>query len=84
MLKYSLSLKTIIPNFEKLFFCIVRNCNILHLQDVVLGHLGKTGVHAGHCFIIHIPGGRQCPLVRDSKPIRLLEIPMSPNLYMLR
>ena len=37
----------------------------------------------GHCFIIHLPGGGQCPLVRDSEPIRMLEIPTSPSLYML-
>ena len=67
------------------FPCIVRNCNILHSQDVVLGHFvfGKTRVYAGHCFINHLPGGGQCPLVRDSEPIRLLEIPTSPSLYML-
>ena len=29
----------------------------------------------GHCFIIHLPGGGQCPLVGDSEPIRLLEMP---------
>ena len=60
------------------FLCIVRNYNILHSQDV-----GKTGVYASHCFFIHLPGGGQCPLVRDSEPIRLLEIPTSPSLYML-
>ena len=38
---------------------------------------------AGHCFIIHLPGGGQCPLVKDSEPIRLLEILTSPSLYML-
>ena len=38
---------------------------------------------AGHCFIIHLPGGGQWPLVRDSEPIRLIEIPTSPSLYML-
>ena len=65
------------------FLCIVRNCIILHSQDVVLGHFGKTGVYAGHCFIIHLPGGEHCPLVRDSEPIRLLEVPTSPSLYML-
>ena len=39
--------------------------------------------YVGHCFIIHLPGGGHCPLVRDSEPIRLLVIPTSPNLYML-
>ena len=49
----------------------------------VLSHFGKTGVYAGHCFIIHLLGGGQCPLVRDSESIRLLEMPTSPSLYML-
>ena len=65
------------------FLCIVRNCNILHLQDVIRSHFDKTGVYASHCFIIHLPGGGQRPLVRDSEPIRLLKIPTSPSLYML-
>ena len=82
MLKHCLALKTIIPNFVALFVSF-RNCNILHSKDVVLGHFGKTGVYAGHCFIIQLPGGGQCPLVRDSEPIKLLEIPTSPSLYML-
>ena len=66
------------------FLCIVRNCNILHSQDVVLGHFGKTGVYAGHCFIIHLLGDgySSCPLVRVSEPIKLLEIPTSPILLM--
>ena len=62
------------------FLCIVRN---FYSQDVVHGQFDKTGVYAGHCFIIHLPGGGQCPLVRDSEPIRLLEMPTSPSLYML-
>ena len=65
------------------FLCIVRNCIILHSQDVVLGHFGKTGVYAVHRFIIHLPGGGHCPLVRESEAIRLLEIPTSLSLYML-
>ena len=48
------------------FLCIVRNCIILHSQDVVLGHFAKMGVYDGHCFITHLPGGGHCPLVRDS------------------
>ena len=83
MLKHCLALKTIILNFVAFFVGIVRNCNILNWKDVVLGHLSKTGVYAGHCFIIHLPGGGQCPLVRDSEPIKLLEIPTSPSLYIL-
>ena len=72
MLKHCLSLKTIIPNFVAFVF-IVRNYNILHSQDVILGHFSQTRVYAGHCFIIHLPGGGQCPLVRDSEPIRSLQ-----------
>ena len=53
---------------------------ILHSYDVVLG---STRQNAGHCFIIHLPGGGHCPLARDSEPIRLLEIPTSPSLYVL-
>ena len=50
MLKHFLALKTIIANFVA-FFVSFRNCNILHSQDVVLGHFGKTGVYAGHCIV---------------------------------
>ena len=38
---------------------------------------------ASHCFIIHLIGGGQCLLVRDSEPIKLIEIPTSLSLYML-
>ena len=38
---------------------------------------------SSHCFIIHLPGGGHCLLLGDSEPIRLLEIPTSPSLYML-
>ena len=55
----------------------------MHSQDVVRGHFSKMEVYASHCFIIHLPAGGLCPLVRDSEPIRLLEIPMSPSLCML-
>ena len=42
MLKHCLALKTIILNFIAFFVGIVRNCNILHSQDVIVGHLSKT------------------------------------------
>ena len=65
---------------------VVRNCIILRSQDVVLGHLGKTGVYDRHIVSLFTsreePEGGHCPLVRDSEPIRLLEIPTSPSLYM--
>ena len=65
---------------------VVRNCIILRSQDVVLGHFDKTGVYARHIVSLFTsreePGSGHSPLVRDSEPIRLLEIPMSPSLYM--
>ena len=61
------------------FFVLLGITFILHSQDVVLGNFGKTGVYAGHFFIIG-PGRGHCPLARDSEPIRLLEIPMLPRL----
>ena len=79
LLKHCLLLKT----FTRSFLCIVGNYIILHSQDVVLGHYDKTGVYTDRCFIIQLPGGGHCPFVRDSEPIRLLEIPMSPSLYVL-
>ena len=49
------------------------------------GQSSRTGTSVSYLKvpIIHLPGGGQCPLVRDSEPIRLLEIPTSPSLYML-
>ena len=82
MLKHCFSLKTFIPKFVA-FFVPFRNCNIFHSQDVVSRFLRQNGVYAGHCFIIHLLGCGQCPLVRDSEPIRLLEIPTSLCLYRL-
>ena len=39
------------------FLCIIRNCNILHSQDVVFDHFGKTGVYAGRpLFHYPLPG----------------------------
>ena len=54
-----------------------------HLQILLLCRCRKTGVYAGHCFIIHLPGGGHCPIARDSEPVRLLETPTSPSFYML-
>ena len=33
--------------------------------------------------IIHLPGSGHCPLVRNSEPIRLPELPTSPSLHVL-
>ena len=83
VLKHCLSLKTFIPNFVAFFVSlgIVLYCKFAIMQDVVLGHFGKTGVYAGRPLFQYPPP--KCPLVRDSEPIRLLVIPTSPSLYML-
>ena len=82
VLKHCLSLKTLIPNFVCFFvsLVIVISCIRKMLFSVTSAKPEFTPVH---CFIIHLPGGGQCPLVRDSEPIRLLEMPTSPSLYML-
>ena len=61
---------------------IVISC-IERCRSQFLSHFDKTCVYSGHCFNIHLLGGGHCPLVRDSKPVRVLEMPMSPTLYML-
>ena len=84
MLKHSLLINLYSP-FQSFLF-IVRNYNILHLEDFLLCHYRKTGFHAGHCFmpkIIYLPGSGHCPLARVSEPIRWLETATSPSLYML-
>ena len=65
------------------FIKIVDPRQYLHLQNVVPGHFGKTGVHAAIVSLSTSPGGGHCPLVRDSEPVRLLDIQTSPSLYML-
>ena len=45
-------------SYFRSFLCIVRNCNILHLQDVILGHFSKTGVYAGWP-LFHFPPPRR-------------------------
>ena len=83
VLKHCLSLKTFIPNFVAFFvsLAIVMSCIRKMLFSVTSAKREFTP--AGHCFIIYLPGSGQCPLVRDSEPIRLLIIPTSPSLYML-
>ena len=84
VLKHCLSLKTIIPNCVAFFVLlgIVIHVSFIRKMSFSVTSAKQEFTPAGHCFIIHLPGGGQCPLVRDSEPIRLLEIPMSPNLYM--
>ena len=79
VLKHCLSLKTVIPNFVAFFVSLAVVISWVRKMSFSVTS-AKRGVYAGHCFIIHLPGGGQCPLVRDSEPIRLLVIPTSPSL----
>ena len=83
MLKHCLSLKTIIPNFVAFFVSLGIVISCICKMSFSVTSAKQEFTPAGYCFIIHLPGGAQCPLVRDSEPIRLLEIPTSPSLYML-
>ena len=83
MLKHCLSLKTFIPNFVAFFVSLAVVISCVRKMSLSVTSAKQEFTPAGHCFIIHLPGGGQCPLVRDSEPIRLLEIPTSPSLYML-
>ena len=83
MLKHCLSLKIIIPNFVAFLVSLGIVISCIRKMSFLVTSAKREFTPAGHCFIIHLPGGGQCPLVRDSEPIRLLEIPTSPSLYML-
>ena len=83
VLKHCLSLKTIIPNFVAFFVTLGIVISCIRKLSFSVTSAKREFMPAGHCFIIHLPGGGQCPLVRDSEPIRLLEIPTSPSLYIL-
>ena len=83
MLKHCLSPKTFIPNFVAFFVLLEIVISCIHKMLFSVTSAKQESTPAGHCFIIHLSGGGQCPLVRDSEPIRLLEIPTSPSLYML-
>ena len=74
MLKHCLPLKTFIPVFVAFFVLlgITLSCIRKMLSSVTSAKREFT-----------LPGGGHCPLIRDSEPIRLLEIPMSQSLYML-
>ena len=77
MLKHCLSLKIFIPNFVVFFVSLVVVIFCVRKMSFSVSSAKREFTPAGHCFIIHLPGGGQCPLVRDSKPIGLLEIPTS-------
>ena len=83
MLKHCLSLKTIIPNFVAFFVLFGIVISSIRKMSFSVTSAKQEFTPAGHCFVIHLPGGGQCPLVRDSEPIRLLEILTSSSLYML-
>ena len=83
VLKHCLSLKTFIPNFVAFFVSLAVVISCVRKMSFSVTSAKREFMPAGHCFIIHLPGGGQWPLVRDSEPIRLLEIPTSPSLYML-
>ena len=82
MLKHRLSLKTIIPNFVASFVSlgIIISC-IRKMPFSVTSAKGEFTP-----AIVSLSTSQEVdnvPLVRDSEPIRLLEIPTSPSLYML-
>ena len=84
MLKHCLSLtKTFIPNFVAFLVLLGIVISCIRKMSFSVTSAKQEFTPASHCFIIHLPGGGQCPLVRDCEPIRLLEIPTSPSLYML-
>ena len=74
-LKHCLSLKTFIPNFVAFFVSLGNVISCIRKMSFSVTSTKREFTPAGHCFIIHFPGGGQCPLVRDSEPIRLLVIP---------
>ena len=84
MLKHCLSLKTFMSSFVAFFVSLgilmscIRKCCSQSLQ--LNGSLRQPAIVS---LSTDLPVGGQCPLVRDSEPIRLLEIPTSPSLYML-
>ena len=82
VLKHCLSLKTFIPNFVAFFVSLAVVISCVRKMSYSVTSAKREFTPADYCFIIHFPGGGQCPLVRDSEPIRLLEIPTSPSYYM--
>ena len=82
VLKHCLSLKTFIPNFLAFFILLAVVLSCIGKMSFSVTSAKQEFMPAGLCFIIHLPGGGQCPLVRDNEPIRLLVIPTSPSLYL--
>ena len=75
VLKHRLSLKTFILNFEAFFVSLGIVISCIRKMSFSVTSAKWEFTPASHCFIIHLPGGGHCPLVRDSDPIRLLVIP---------
>ena len=73
------SLKTFVPNFVAFFVSLGIVISYIRMMSFAVTSAKREFTPTGHCFIIHFPVGGHCPLVRDSKPIRLLEIPTSPS-----
>ena len=78
-LKHCLSLKTFILNFVAFFVPLATVISCFLKMSFSVTSAKREFTPAGHCFIIHLPGGGRCPLVRDSEPIRLFVIPTSPS-----
>ena len=70
------------PSYNFVAFFVSLGITISFIRKMLFS-VKQEFTPAGHCFIIHLPGGGQCPLVRDSEPIRFLEIQTSPSLYIL-
>ena len=83
MLKHRLSLKTFIHNFVAFFASLAVVIFCVRKMSFSVTSTKREFAPVGHCFIIDLQGGGQCPLVRDSEPIRLLVIPTSLSLCML-
>ena len=81
MSKHCAPIKPFIPNFKAFFVLIGIALSCIRRSS--FSATQQTGAYSVHCFIVRLPVGGHCPLVRDSEPIRLLEIPTSPSFYML-
>ena len=62
MLKHCLSLKTFIPNFVAFFVSLGIVISCIHKMSFSVTLAKREFTPAGHCFIIHLPGGGHCPL----------------------
>ena len=63
MLKHCLSLETIISNFIAFFVSLGFVISCICKMSFSVTSAKQEFTLASHCFIIHLPGGGQCPLV---------------------